>query len=52
MAHAHRLSVSRARGVFIGIDISEKGLDVSVRPSGAAWRTEHTTVCVAGLSSA
>jgi transposase len=35
--------------VFIGIDVSKKSLDISVRPSGEAWRTDNAPTAIAEL---
>lgn len=35
--------------LFVGIDVSKKWLDVSVRPSKEAWRTENATGPIAEL---
>lgn len=35
--------------VFIGIDVSKKTLDVSVRPTGETWRTDNTPASIEGL---
>jgi transposase len=37
------------QNVFIGIDVSKKWLDVAVRPSGQAWRTDNAPGPIAEL---
>ena len=37
------------QGVFIGIDVSKKSLDVCVRPAAEAWRTDNASGPIAEL---
>jgi len=40
---------SVTQDVFVGIDVSKKSLDVAVRPSGEAWRTDNASEAITEL---